>query len=734
MKTVAQLVILCLALSSCNQEHLYQHITTDEFILEDGFQIELVAAEPLLNSPMALDFDDQGRIWVAEMPGYMRDIDGSDEYAPDGRIVILEDTNNDGLMDQRTIFLDSLVLPRALKLLHGGLLFVETPKLFWVPIENGLKPGKRQLVDSLYVRGGNIEHQPNGLLYHLNNWLYSAKGDHRYRRMDGQWIKEATTFRGQWGITQDDAGRLFYNDNSSTLLGDHVPPNTLTRHPYLRVEASLQQTICPDTRVYPFQATAVNRGYQPGVLDSLSQKLLHFTSACSPWIYRADQFPDTYYGNAFVCGPEANLIKRVILEENTGIVTARQAYDNKEFLLSKNETFRPINLYTGPDGALYVVDLRKGVIQHRAYMTRYLRDKILNRGLEQVNGWGRIYRISAVDGPQEPLALLKQPLKPQEWMDLLDSPNSWQRMRAQRWLIDHPSAFDPLLVVDKALESEGQGAVHALWVLEGRQTLDDWTLHRLAETANPLVREQLLWLADRLAAKDLAPLLAIPPDSTTHLLARAYGAGVYFRKTGHLNETYVPTGGNQSEVEAFVAGLNGAEQAFLAKATPSRKEVWEVLQKAITNRNTGRVQAPQVKNTPVVDNRDRAARLYALHCGSCHGSDGKGLANLAPPLYQSEYIAGDPRKMILISLQGIQGPITVEGVEYDFNAPMPGYKDNTQLTDQDLADLMSFIRNGFGADPEPVDPNLVKDMRALVANRKMPFTATEILQMNFDNL
>jgi len=164
---------------------------TSEFTLEKGFQIEAVAAEPLLNSLVEIEFDEKGRIWTLEMTGYMRDIDGAGEEIADGKISILEDTNGDGTMDKKTVFLDGLVLPRAIELVNDGLLYAEPPNLWWVPIKNDL-PGERQLVDSMYALGGNIEHAPNGLLYNIDNWIYSAKSDRRYQYRNGQWITEAT--------------------------------------------------------------------------------------------------------------------------------------------------------------------------------------------------------------------------------------------------------------------------------------------------------------------------------------------------------------------------------------------------------------------------------------------------------------------------------------------------------------------------------------------------------------
>src|SRR5690606_31384922 len=181
--------------------------------IEDDFKIELVANEPTVNTPVAMLFDNKGRIWVVEMQGYMLDTVGTGEDFPSGKIVILEDRNKDGFFESRKVFIDSLVLPRAISFIEDGILIAEPPFLWYVEIVNDL-PGKKILVDEKYAEGGNVEHQPNGLLRGLDNWIYNAKSSKRYRKKGEDWIVEKTHFRGQWGIAQDDHGRLYYNHNS----------------------------------------------------------------------------------------------------------------------------------------------------------------------------------------------------------------------------------------------------------------------------------------------------------------------------------------------------------------------------------------------------------------------------------------------------------------------------------------------------------------------------------------
>ena len=181
------------------------------FQVAPGFRIECVAAEPLVVNPVMFEFDADGRIWVVEMRGYMRDLEGSDEGTRIGNVVVLEDTNGDSVMDRSTVFLDKLVMPRTLSFVAGGLLVAEPPNLWYCrDIDGDLKCDEKRLVGT-YGRPGNPQHTDNGLFHALDNWLYSADCNFRHKFIDGQLLWEPMARRGQWGVTQDDYGRLFYN-------------------------------------------------------------------------------------------------------------------------------------------------------------------------------------------------------------------------------------------------------------------------------------------------------------------------------------------------------------------------------------------------------------------------------------------------------------------------------------------------------------------------------------------
>ena len=722
--SACQLLILIVLffLTACSTDYEEPEISLENYFLEEGFKLEVIASEPLIQAPVAMDFDVDGRMWVVEMPGYMPNIDGKGEEEPTGRIVILEDLDGDGRMDHSKVFLDSLVLPRALALVYNGLLYAEPPNLWFVEINQDC-PGNKTLIDSLYAPAGNVEHQPNGLVLNLDNWIYNAKSNRRYRLRNGKWEKETTILRGQWGLTHDDDGRLFYNDNSNQLQGDFVPPGLLSRNPHLPGSVGLQQQINSNQRVYPLHATSINRGYMEGVLDE-NQRLKHFTSACGPLIYRGDQFPDTFYGNAFVCAPEANLVKRNIVERKGHRIQARHAYTGKEFLAAREETFRPVNLFNAPDGTIYVLDMHKGVIQHRAYMTTYLRDQLLEKGLDTLVNKGRILRIAHTDKSAKK-ALNLSSMNSEQLLELFHETNAWTRDKAQQLLVERkakeliPQLKKILLDSDNSLAQ-----IHALWTLEGLDALHSDVLAEIDIESDPRFLVHVIRLmarfpkANQLWEKWNAYFALDQMDVD---LALAFSAGPYSKenpKQGffHLKDLLVRHPQDTLMLEAAISGLEGVEEDFRRYLVeegnfPKKALPVQWLDQAIHLSKKESVAERRRRVGESMDFRTRGMQLYETHCSVCHGLGGKGIQNLAPPLANSEYVEGSEDRLILIVLHGLKGPIRVKGKQYELNAVMPGLRDNSELKDEDIAAILTFVKNAFAEIPSWIRPDRVGVLR-----------------------
>jgi mono/diheme cytochrome c family protein/glucose/arabinose dehydrogenase len=436
------------------------------FQVPSDLQIQLVASEPMVEDPVVMQFDEDGRLWVVEMRGFMPDIDGNGETNPTGRISILEDEDGDGMMDKTTIYIDSLILPRSLAVVKGGALIVEDYKLWMTQDTNGdLVADTKELIDSTYGGSRLPEHSANGLWRGMDNWYYNARSMLRYKLKDGKIIRDSTEFRGQWGMSHDDQGRLYYNYNWSQLHADLVPPNYLYANRNHTPTSGIDHGVALDRRVYPIRSNpAVNRGYIPGTLDK-EGKLLEFTAACSPYVYRAITLPDEFYGNVFVCEPSGNLVKRNVVTEVGYNLKARDPNPGHEFLASTDERFRPVYVTSGPDGALYIADMYRGLVQHGEYVTPYLREQTLKRKLDAPVNYGRIWRIVPGDwAPKRAIALSKVPSR--ELVRHLQDSNGWTRDMAQRLLVERGANDVQDELVALAASGPTLGKLHALWTID----------------------------------------------------------------------------------------------------------------------------------------------------------------------------------------------------------------------------------------------------------------------------
>lgn len=703
--------------------------------VDPGLKVELVASEPLVVAPVAMTFDTRGRLWVVEMTGYMPDTLGTGENAMDGKIVILEDTNSDGRMDTRKVFMDSLVLPRSIALIENGILVAEPPKLWFVEIKDD-KPVSKTLVDDKYAEGGNVEHQPNGLLRAMDNWIYNAKSDKRYRRKEGKWLIERTHFRGQWGITQDNDGRLFYNNNSENILGDYFSPGLGSGNPNQQRVAGFNEKIIRDNRVYPLRATTgVNRGYMKGTLND-SLRLVNFTAACGPLIYRGDLFDKSYAGNGFVAEPSANLIKRNIISDSGVAVKGKQAYPNSEFLASTDERFRPVNLYTGTDGAMYILDMYRGIIQHKTYLTPYLKKEIKTRRLTLPLNCGRIYRIVPAGSKPLAVAIGTDPLK---LVALLGHPNGTVRDLAQQTLIDTRSLNIVPRLREIINESNNPLAVmHALWSIEGLGQLTLTDIEPLLAQNNRSLRWQAMatipsiismanasqilgllrpFVADSANATMLALVLskiqrseAAAVKSLQDTLLKKYPANIYI-------------------VDAVISSMEKREEAIV-RQMKARNDTSTLIYKRLiklqgdlANKQSAR------KNEELAKLYPRGANVFNTVCQTCHGKDGNGVQSLAPPLNHSEWVNGNPDNLSRIVLFGLTGPVEVNGKLYkspEINGDMPGIGGTDEFKDEDIAQLLSFIRNAWNNKAPAVKAEDISRIRKQHKDRPRPFTMDDL--------
>lgn len=450
--------------------------------LEPGFVAELACAEPIIEAPVAITFDPDGRLWVVEMRGYMPDNDATGERQPSGRITILSDQDHDGFFESSRVFMDKLVLPRGVLPLSvtqssTTALVLSPPDLF-IAHDDDNDGACDRTVSVMKDLGGieNPEHAPNGLLRGLDNWIEFSQHDKAFRVRADAIDTRTVPLHGQWGISKDDLGRVFYVPNSDALRADLLPKHYFARNRQQSREGVIYELVQPDPTVWPIRPTiGVNRGYMANILRPDGRLATH-TAACAPLIYREHAFGPDFLGNAFVCEPAAYLVKRHTLEDQGGVIIAHHATPGREFLASLDERFRPVNSCAGPDGSIYLADMYRGVIQHKTYLTDYLKGYIKEHNLETPLNCGRIWRIRrdprAARDPRQvtphPAPIQFSTLSTPQVASYLESPDGWWRDTAQSVLVDRADAqadAEARRVFEQS--SNPLARLHALWTLEG---------------------------------------------------------------------------------------------------------------------------------------------------------------------------------------------------------------------------------------------------------------------------
>ncbi len=368
---------------------------------EPEMQVQLVAAEPLIASPVAVDWAADGKLWVVEMRDFPSGMDGN--WKPGGRVTVLEDRNGDGTMDAATVFLEDLPFPTGITCWNGGALICAAPDIIFARDTNG--DGKADDVKKLFsgFATDNYQARVNSLSLGLDGWFYGANGliggqitggarksplnisnrDFRFRPDTGAF--ETASGLTQQGRVRDDFGNWFGCDNSTLIWHYPLQEQYLRRNPHFAPPATRVAIASgPDpNRLYPVSETQ-ERFNDP-------QHANRATAACGLGIYRDELLGTEFYGNAFVCEPVHNLVRRMVLEENGATFKAtKPASERNEFLASEDSWFRPVQVRTGPDGALWVVDMYRMVVEHPRWITP---ERLKTLDLRAGANLGRIYRV-----------------------------------------------------------------------------------------------------------------------------------------------------------------------------------------------------------------------------------------------------------------------------------------------------------------------------------------------------
>ena len=751
------------------------------FEVAPGFRLELVASEPLINDPVAIAWDEDGRLWATEFWSYMPDVDGHGESERRGRVVVLEDHDEDGRMDTSTVFLDNLILPRAIAIVEGGALIADPPYLYYCEDTDGDLVCDRKSLVAEYASTGNPEHAENGLLRGLDNWLYNAKSDRRFQFADGELLEDKTLFRGQWGIAQDDYGRLYYNHNSFPLYVDAVPYDRVNRHPGWSPEAGFSLAVPPDPSLHPARVTpGINRAYRPNHLAP-DYRLMRADAASAPTIYRGHRYPEPYRGDAFVPDPAGNLVAAYQLhDDELDVYGAQRLQPSHEwgavsFIASTDERFRPVAVATGPDGYLYIVDMYRGIIQHKTYLTSFLRKQIIERDLDDPVGLGRIYRLVHEDDPAERSVPALSRASDQKLVTLLQSENGWQRDTAQRLLIERAPLSEQVIQDLKKTVADGEelARIHALWTLKALGRLDVPTVQSALRDASAWVEthawrtggellaelspEHPLWqrYRDALAAPEkrvqlealyTLPLVASPEEVVDTVVSNAelgedpfyldaFVSALYGREQQFLAELREAQAKPTEAANALITAL--AEAAYEAKVTPQPQQLAALSENLPWPQQLYRRRQAELQAEETAASLDRYSQgqveliengrpLYQNLCAVCHKDDGQGQASLAPPLAGSEWVTGSKQRLVRVVAQGLEGPIQVKGEEWDMVMPAHGH--HPLLQGDNMAAVLSYIRAAWGNQSSTISPHEVESALAPVSDRDTPWTAQELTQ------
>ena len=671
------------------------------FWLPPGYRMAPVLADPDIDNPVQVAFDGSGRMFVVEMRGYTQTRDGMDALEPVGRISIHEDRDRDGAYEIHHVFVDKLLLPRlVMPMSRGTALVLENngDELWQYDDVNGDGVADRRTVFMTgFGRGGALGGQPSGLVWAMDNWIYSAVNAFRVRWTPNGVVREPTGPNGaQWGATQDNDGKMWFQAGASGLPGYFQFP---VAHGAFTVPDQFE----PDLNITwgaPILIADMSGGLPTTRMPDGSLK--YVTAGAGNDIYRGDRLPRDLVGDYLYGEIVARIVRRLRPVVTEGLTQLRNVYPRSEFIRSLDPLFRPVDMATAPDGTLYVVDMYRGVVEWApgAKVGTYLRNRIDQYQLDQVSSHGRIFRLTYDGMPRDRTVPRLYDETSASLVARLAHPNGWWRDTAQQQLVlrQDRSIVPALVRMTRDRTAAIEARSHALWTLEGLGALPAGLVREAMEDASSRLRrhairasETLYKAGDRSWADDYRRLAAdADPDVAIQALLT-------------LNTLKVPEAA--TTITASRDAHRGRGVTLVADA----------LLKMPLDAAPAGLAAEQRSAF------ERGGVIYRELCFACHGTDGRGASQppgggtMAPSLAGSPRVNGHRDYVVRAILDGLTGPI--DGRVYAESMVPMGTN-----TDRWVADVASFVRKSFGNSASWVTPADVARARAARHEPPGPWT------------
>jgi putative membrane-bound dehydrogenase-like protein len=446
MPRLTGLLALAFAVTAIAQ-HTPEDVLKSFKLADSTLRVDLVAAEPLVESPCAMAFDERGRMYVAENRGYP-----NFSNPPLGRIALLVDSDGDGKMDQRSTFADGLTFPNGVLPWRGGVIVTCAPDVIYLKDTDGDgHADERRVLLTGFDTKGSTQLRVNCPTIGPDGWIYLAAGlsggsitcpDHPERpavkmmadvRFNPETLEvENIDGRSQYGMSFDEMGRRFICMNRLPVQHVVLSSRLLARNPHLAMSDTVQD--CSERNV----KTGLKGGGEGVRLFPISHNVTtadshsgSFSAACGIYIHQGEQLSVEYRDRAFSCDPTANVVHVDNLKLRGATFEAQPVFNSREFLASSDDWFRPVFLASGPDGALYVVDMTREVIEHPDYLPQAVRS---HTPFESGRELGRIWRIRLVEDQESTMPKAFSDLGTADLVEHMENSSGWVESTASRLL------------------------------------------------------------------------------------------------------------------------------------------------------------------------------------------------------------------------------------------------------------------------------------------------------------